>query len=57
MGKHEGKRPLGRCRPRLADTIKMELTEIGWKDVDCINLVQGRANLLAVLNVYNFLIS
>jgi hypothetical protein len=57
VGKREGKRPRGRCRPRLEDTIKMELTEIGWEDVDCINLVQGRENLLAVLNVWNFLTS
>jgi hypothetical protein len=28
VGKHEGKRPLGRCRARLEDNIKMELTEI-----------------------------
>jgi hypothetical protein len=55
--KREGKRPLGRYRPRLEDTIKMELTEIGWEDVDCINLVQGREKSLAVLNVRNFLIS
>jgi hypothetical protein len=57
VGKCEGKRLIGRCRPRLEDTIKMELIEIGWEDVDCINLVQGRVNLLAVLNVCNFLIS
>ena len=36
---------------------RMEFTEIEWEDVDCINLVQGRENLLAVLNVWNFLTS
>jgi hypothetical protein len=57
VGKCEGKRPLGRCRPRLEGTIKMELVEIGWEDVDCINFVRGKVNLLAVLNIWNFLIS
>jgi hypothetical protein len=56
VGKHEGKRPLRRRRPRLEDTIRMERIQKGWEDVDCINLVQGRDNLLAVLNVWNFLI-
>jgi len=57
VGEREGKRPLGTCRPRWEDAIKMELIEIGWEDVDCINLVQGRENLLAVLNMWNFLVS
>lgn len=57
MGKREGERPLGTCRTRWEDTIKMELIEIGWEDVDCINLVQGRENLLAVPNVWNFLVA
>ena len=57
VGKHEGKRPFGRCRARSEDTIKVELIEIGWEDVDCINLVQGRESMLAVLNVWNFFIS
>ena len=35
-GRREGKRPLGRCRPRWEGTIKMELIEIGWKDVDLL---------------------
>jgi hypothetical protein len=42
VGKCEGKRPLGRCRPRLEDTIKMELIEIGWEDVDCITVFFDR---------------
>jgi len=57
VGKREGERPLGTCRTRWEDTIKMELIEIGWEDVDCINLVQGRENLLAVPNVWNFLVA
>jgi hypothetical protein len=30
VGKHEGKRPLGRPRRRWEDGIKMDLEEIGW---------------------------
>ena len=29
VGKHEGKRPLGRLRRRLEDNIKMALREVG----------------------------
>ena len=30
MGKPEGKRPLGRPRPRWEDNIKMDFQEAGW---------------------------
>jgi hypothetical protein len=30
MGKPEGRRPLGRPRPRREDNIKMDLREVGW---------------------------
>jgi hypothetical protein len=30
VGKPEGKRPLGRPRPRWEGEIKMDLREIGW---------------------------
>ena len=30
VGKSEGKRPLGRCRRRWEDNIKMDLHEVGW---------------------------
>jgi hypothetical protein len=30
VGKHEGKRPLGRPRRRWEDGIRMDLSEIGW---------------------------
>jgi hypothetical protein len=36
--KSEGKRPLGRPRRRWEDNIRMDLREIGWKDVDWIHL-------------------
>jgi hypothetical protein len=34
MGKPEGKRPLGRS----VDNIKMDLREIGWGDIDWIDM-------------------
>jgi hypothetical protein len=34
VGKHEGKRPLGRPRRRLAVNIKMDLGERAWGSVD-----------------------
>jgi hypothetical protein len=42
VGKPEGKRPLGRPRRRLVDNIKMDLREIGWGEMDWIDLVQDR---------------
>jgi hypothetical protein len=30
VGKPEGRRPLGRSRPRWEDNIKMDLREVGW---------------------------
>jgi hypothetical protein len=34
VGKPEGKRPLGRLRPRGVDNIKMDLREMGWYVLD-----------------------
>ena len=50
MGKHEGKRPLGRSRPRWEDNIKMDLQEVGCGDVDWIELAQGWERLRALVN-------
>jgi hypothetical protein len=33
VGKHEGKRSLGRSRRRWEDSIITDLKEIGWEDV------------------------
>jgi hypothetical protein len=30
VGKHEGKKPLGRPKRRRQDNVKMDLQEIGW---------------------------
>jgi hypothetical protein len=40
MGKPEGKRPLGRPKLRRVENIKIDLREIGWYDMDWINVAQ-----------------
>jgi hypothetical protein len=46
----EGRRPLGRPRRRWEDNIKMDLREIGFGDVDWINLSQDRDRWRALVN-------
>jgi len=56
VGKHEGKRPLGRPRIRWEDNIKMDLQEVGGGG-DWIELAQDRDRLRAFVNmVMNFLV-
>jgi hypothetical protein len=31
VGKPEGRRPLGRPRPRWKDNMKVDLLEVGWR--------------------------
>jgi hypothetical protein len=33
MGKPEGRKPVGRTRPKWVDNITMDLEELGWVDV------------------------
>jgi hypothetical protein len=40
--KSEGKRPLGRPRRRSVDNIKMNVRDMGWGDMDWIDLAQDR---------------
>jgi hypothetical protein len=42
VGRPEGRRPLGRSRRRWEDNIKIDLREIGFGDVDWIDLAQDR---------------
>jgi hypothetical protein len=49
VGKPEGKRPLGRPRHRWVD-INMDLREIGWDGMDCIDLAQDRDQWRALVN-------
>jgi hypothetical protein len=55
VGKPEGKRPLGRPRPRWKDNIKMDLQEVGSEGMDWIDLAQDRdrwrALVTAVINL------
>ena len=50
MGKHEGKKPLGRPRCRWEDNIKMDLQEEGCKGMDRIDMAQDRERLQALVN-------
>jgi hypothetical protein len=42
VGKPKGRRPLERPRRRWEDNIKIDLREVGWEDVDWIDLAQDR---------------
>ena len=42
VGKHEGKRPLGRPGRRWEDNIKMDFQEVECWDMDWIGLAQDR---------------
>jgi hypothetical protein len=42
VGKPERNRPLGRTRRMWVNNIKMDHTEIGWGNIDWIDLAQDR---------------
>jgi hypothetical protein len=50
VGKPEGKRPLGRPRRRWVDNIRLDLGEVGWGDVDWIDLAKDRNRWRALVN-------
>ena len=50
VGKPEGKRPLGRPRPRWEDNIKIDLQEVGGGCGDWMELAQDRDRWRAFLN-------
>jgi hypothetical protein len=50
VGKPERRRPLGRPRHRWVDNIKIDLREIGWDDVDWVDLAQDRDQWRALVN-------
>ena len=55
VGKPEGKRLLGRSRPRWEDNIKMDLQEVRCEVVDWIELAQDRDRWRALVDaVMNF---
>jgi hypothetical protein len=51
VGKPEGKRPLGTPRCRWVDNIKMDVRELGWDEMDWIDLDQDRDQWRALLNM------
>jgi hypothetical protein len=50
VGKPEGNRALGRPRRMWVDNTKMDLKEIGWDDMDWIDLSQDRDQWRALVN-------
>jgi hypothetical protein len=50
VGKPEGKRPLGKPRRRWENIITMDLREIGWGGMDCIDLAQDRDQWRVLVN-------
>jgi hypothetical protein len=49
--KCDGKKPLGRCKCRLEDNIKMDLRETGWESTDWVHLVQDKDQWQALVNM------
>jgi len=55
VGKPEGKRPLGRPRPRWEDNITMDLQEVGCGGMAWTKLAQDKDRWRALVNaVMNF---
>jgi hypothetical protein len=50
VGKPKGRRPLGRRRRRWEDSIRMDLGEVGFGDVDWIHWAQDRDRWRALVN-------
>jgi hypothetical protein len=57
VGNPEGRRPLGRPTRRWVDNIRKDLVEVGWGDVDWIDLPQDRERWRALVNsILNLLV-
>ena len=50
VGKPDGKRPLGRPRPKWENNIKMDLQEVSWDGTDWIYLAQDRDRWRTLMN-------
>ena len=50
VGKHEGKKPLGRLRHRWGENIKMDIQEVGCGGMEWIELAQDRDMCWALAN-------
>jgi hypothetical protein len=51
VGTPEGKRQLGRLRPKWVDNIEIDLTEKGWDGMDWIDLANERYQWRALVNM------
>jgi hypothetical protein len=51
LGKPEGKRPPGRLTRRWVDTIKINIRETEWGDMDWIDLALDRDQWRAFVNM------
>jgi hypothetical protein len=49
VGKPEGKRPARRPRLRWVDNIKIDLRDMGWGGMDCIDLAQNMNQWRAIM--------
>jgi hypothetical protein len=50
VGRSEGRRPLERLMRRWKDNIKMDLQEVGWEDMDWIDVAKDMDSWRAVVN-------
>jgi hypothetical protein len=50
LGKSEGKRSLGRPRPRWEDNNQIDLPEVGWGGMDWIERARDRDRWRALVN-------
>jgi hypothetical protein len=50
VGNPEGKTPLGRPGSKLGDNIKTNFQQVGWRDMDWIDVAQDRERCRAVVN-------
>jgi len=51
VGKPEGRRPLVGPRHRWEDNIEIDLQEVGWWGLDCIDVAQNTDRWQARVNV------
>jgi len=51
VGKPEGRRPLVGPKHRWEDNIKIDLQEVGWWGMDCIDVAQNMDRWQACVNV------
>jgi hypothetical protein len=51
VGRPDGQTPLGRCRQRWEDNLRIDLREIGWEGVEWMYLVQDRKQWQALVNM------